>query len=114
MPFKKGDPNINRNGRPAVKTALNELLREHGEKPISTKSKKTHNQALVEKLYNLAKQGDVNAIKYIFDRLLGKPNQTIDNSHTFEKPEVIKIITSLYEEEHDPKEGGASDSSAGA
>ncbi len=70
--FKKGDPRINREGRPkkipALDTLLAELLDDDEE------SAKLILAALIKK----AKEGDVRAAQVILDRAYGKPKESVD------------------------------------
>jgi hypothetical protein len=72
---------INRKGRPKKGTSLTdhliEYLQKQGVDP-KTGKKKTRKDILAEKLYDLALKGDTVAMKYVFDRIEGKPHQTIE------------------------------------
>jgi hypothetical protein len=73
--FDKNPQNINRKGRPRKGTTMTEILGlmldeqkiQHGENTLDGK------KAVMFKLYTLAMQGDVAAIKYICDRIDGTP-----------------------------------------
>jgi hypothetical protein len=100
MGFKPGyDPNRNTNGRPKKSEALSDLLQEYGNKKYKN-TRKTNNEALVEKLYELALKGDRESAKYVMDRHLGKPSQRVEQDiQITEIPEVIEVtseITDLY------------------
>ena len=74
--WKKGESG-NPNGRQRHKKPLADCFREalaeeHG------KTGKTYNEALVQKLIDLAMAGNVTALTYIFDRALGKPRQSLE------------------------------------
>jgi len=84
MPFRKGDPSINRNGRPkkgqTVTDAINSVI---GEKSVNFKGKLiSGKEAVARKLLELAISGDVPAIKYLMDRVDGPPKQEIDYTGT--------------------------------
>jgi bacterioferritin (cytochrome b1) len=67
MPFSKGDPNINRNGRPKKGETFTDIFE-------SKYSKET----LLDKLYKKAiTDEDYASLKYLMDRLEGTPKQTI-------------------------------------
>ena len=78
MPFKKGDTNINRNGRPkkgeTFTDALNLILQE--ESVTYRDMKITGKEAAARKLLELAIAGDVPALKYLIDRIDGSPTVT--------------------------------------
>lgn len=75
-PFKKGDPRINRNGRGKGKTGFANLLKEMGK--IELKDGKTQMQAVCEKLYKLAIEGEPWAVTALMDRTDGKARQAIE------------------------------------
>ncbi|GMO64025.1 MAG: hypothetical protein Ta2A_11530 [Treponemataceae bacterium] len=65
--FKKGDPRINRNGRPPKGTSLAETLRE-----------RVDHIKLADSLLSLAYDGDVAALKAVYDRIEGRPHESIE------------------------------------
>jgi len=80
MPFKKGDPLINRKGRPrkgeTFTDALNLILEEQS---VTYKDRKiSGKEAAARKLLELAMGGDVAALKYLADRIDGTPRQSIE------------------------------------
>ena len=72
VPFQKGDPRINREGRPKKIPNLDVLLAELLDD--EDQSAKLILAALIEK----AKDGDVRAAQVILDRAYGKPKESID------------------------------------
>ena len=91
MPFVKGDPNINRKGRPKKGHTFTDALRDAVDK-----------QELAAVLVEMALQKkDIAALKYIYDRIDGTPTQTI-NQTVMNLPEVIEI-----DESEDPTDPGA-------
>jgi hypothetical protein len=74
--FEKGDPRINRRGRPRKGKSLTEALNQRLDEPDA--SGKTRKTLIAEKLVELALTGDVPALRYIFDRLDGRPRQTVN------------------------------------
>jgi hypothetical protein len=109
VPFVKNDPRINRKGRPKKGQSLTGIL----DWALDQKTKIKDNeigetmllrQALVQKLIDKAvNDGDVTAIKYIFDRLDGKPRETIEMSETYsgipEDPSERRILMEQIEKE---------------
>lgn len=79
--FTKNDPRINRSGRPKKGESLTEILRSLGEiKDVGTaEGKMARKQAIGERLWKMAIEGDIVAIKYIFDRVDGPPRSDTDN-----------------------------------
>ena len=77
MPYAKGQSG-NPNGRPKTGAAMTDLLRKElnkaGEDKIPLKKK------LVKTLIDKAIEGDPACLKYIIDRLDGKPTETITAS----------------------------------
>jgi hypothetical protein len=75
-PFTKGDPRINRKGRPKKGTALTDILNYKLDQ--KTGDGKFRREVVAEKLIELAEGGDVAAIKYIMDRVDGRPTESIE------------------------------------
>ena len=93
--FKEGESG-NPNGRPKGSRNLSTILREMLNEDIEVtengeKSKKKLQDIIVRKLIVKAQkgEGDLKAIKEIFDRLEGRPAQSIDANVTFAKPTII-------------------------
>jgi hypothetical protein len=76
MPFVKGQSG-NPGGRPSRDNSLTGLLRRELGKKESAEDNATRKQRLTDKLIELALNGDTVAIKYIFDRIDGKPTETV-------------------------------------
>jgi hypothetical protein len=77
MAFSKGDKNINRKGRPKKGQALTDILNyelDQKEGGILYRHK------IAKKLIELAEGGDIQAIKYLMDRVEGPVFQKIDLS----------------------------------
>ena len=76
--FDKNPENINRAGRPSKEHSLTDLLKEALEQPHNDTGK-TKKQVVIETLYRIAtEKEDVVMLKYLFDRIDGKPLQTIE------------------------------------
>jgi hypothetical protein len=94
MPFKKGDPMINRKGRPkrgeTFTDILNVVLREES---VTYKGEQiTGKEAAARKLLELAMGGDVSALKYIADRIDGLPVAT-NNVNTTNIPKITVVVS---------------------
>ncbi|MDR2746748.1 MAG: DUF5681 domain-containing protein [Treponema sp.] len=99
MPLPKGRTN-NPHGRPRKNSTLTEALRDY----VMSKKKlalpgftdDTARDALVKKLYKMAlMESDLAAIKYIFDRLDGKPTETV---RAMVESGALPVIKSLQKE----------------
>ena len=76
--FADRPQDINRNGRPPKEHSLTDLLKETLNQP-STIEGKTKKQEVIDKMYEIAiTKGDVQMLKYLIDRVDGKPLQTIE------------------------------------
>ena len=86
----------NPNGRPKKEYCLTDILKEQGNTDIETpEGTKTRKQAISEKLWAMAQAGDITAIKYLMDRVDGRPLQTIQANVT--RPETD--LSNLSKEE---------------
>ena len=94
MPFKPGDPNINRDGRPKGAVSVVEALRRKLKEEIPDGvDKKTYLEALVENIIKKAiDESDVSMMRDIIDRVDGKPKQTIDNITDTSIEEALNIM----------------------
>ena len=86
--FKKGTSG-NPNGRPKSGFALNEYITELANIPVG-RSKKTMLEAVVNTVYQEALGGNMTAVNFLADRILGKPNQSIGIKDTTDEP--IKVF----------------------
>jgi len=96
--FKPGN-NANPNGRPKKEYCLTDILKEQGETEdvqTSNGQKISRKNALGQKLWAMAMGGDITAMRYVYDRIDGKPNQTIDT--TIKKDTNMKSIMDKYKE----------------
>ena len=94
--FDKRPHDINRKGRPPKEYCLTDILKEQGniadvETPTGMITRKN---AIAKKLWAMAMSGDVAALKYLYDRVDGKPMQQIEANLTNNNPdttfEIIK------------------------
>ena len=94
--FKKGESG-NPKGRPKKEVCLTDILREQGElKDVEYGGEKiTRAEALAKKLYALAMSGDVNAIKYIYDRAEGRPAVTVNQNITNMDNPILDMLNNL-------------------
>jgi hypothetical protein len=87
-PFVKGDPRINRKGRPKRRECLTDILSWALDQKRKIKNEETGEekslllrQMLAQRLIHKAvDEGDVPAIRYIYDRIDGKPKEAIEMS----------------------------------
>ena len=68
-------------GRPKKGEALTDVLRE-----------KIDKEAIADKLIEMVGAGDLAAIKYVYDRLDGRPVETV-NKNVMQLPPVIEVET---------------------
>jgi len=74
-PFEKGDARINRKGRPKKGQALTDIL--NYKLDLKNESGKLRREAIAEKLILLAEGGDFHALRYLIDRLDGRPRESL-------------------------------------
>ena len=79
MPFKKGDKNINREGRPPKGQSWAAVLDKIGGEKIKG-GELTKKEAVARKLWAEAAKGQPWAINALMDRLDGKPKQVVDQT----------------------------------
>jgi hypothetical protein len=85
IPFVKGDPRINRKGRPKKGECLTDILSWELDQKRDIRDDKTGKEKslllrhiLARKLIDKAvEDGDVAAMKYIYDRIEGRPKETV-------------------------------------
>jgi len=105
MPLKKGQTN-NPHGRPRKNASLTELLAKYGNKKVSMPGDKEYDgmklkDALAKRLWQLAVYDkDLASMRYIFDRIDGKPAQTIiTNIDRGDMPIFKAVQKELFSEE---------------
>jgi hypothetical protein len=80
-PFKKGDPRINKGGRPKWKHITEMLKHEDNQEKL---------EQLVHVIYDKALGGDMRAVEFIADRLEGKVAQRLSVEKPNDQP--IKVF----------------------
>ena len=85
--WKKGQSG-NPNGRPKSGFALNEYITDLAN--VELEDKKTMLEAVVRKVYEEALDGNMTAIDFLADRILGKPSQSIGIKDVSDEP--IKVF----------------------
>jgi hypothetical protein len=105
MPLKKGQTN-NPHGRPRKNASLTELLAKYGNKKVSMPGNIEFDgmklkDALAKRLWQLAVYDkDLASMRYIFDRIDGKPAQTIiTNIDRGDMPIFKTVQKELFSEE---------------
>jgi hypothetical protein len=86
--FDKNPQNINRNGRPKKDQTMTQILMgELDDIDVSTPQGKIKaKQAISRKLIEVAMNGDVTALKYIYDRIDGSPRTKLEAELTDKRP----------------------------
>lgn len=84
-PWKEGDPSPNPSGRPKgsknLSTILKAMLEEDVEVVIDgKKERRQFQEVIIRKLLKKANDGEIRAIKEIFDRVDGKSKQEVQHS----------------------------------
>jgi hypothetical protein len=77
--FDKNPGNINRKGRPKKANTMTQILNDViGEESVNFNGKNiSGKEAAARKIFALAMQGDLAALKYIYDRIDGTPTQSV-------------------------------------
>lgn len=83
MPFKKNDPNINRNGRPKKGESFRDILRTRLDEltNLAGAENMTKAEYLMMVLEQKAAEGDLTAMNMILDRVDGKPTQFVESKN---------------------------------
>lgn len=95
-PFKPGVSG-NPKGRPPKEHCLTDLLKEALEQEHN-KTGKTKKQMIIDKMYELANEGDVSILKYLFDRIDGKPLQQIETKILEEEADMSRYTDEELEQ----------------
>jgi len=80
----------NPSGRPKKGESLMEILRQKLDDTIP-KSKSTYKDMVVMRLIQLANNGDLGALKYLFDRMEGSPRQQLEHTGADGGPIAIQM-----------------------
>ena len=99
-PFEKNDPRINRKGRPKKGECMTDILNWALDQKRTIKDSGTGEEKslllrhiLAEKLISKAvDDGDVAAIKYIYDRLDGRPKESIELTDSATDAKLREIL----------------------
>jgi hypothetical protein len=89
-PFEKGDARINRRGRPKKGQALTDILNYKLDQ--RDESGKLQREAVAEKLIGLALEGDMTAIRYVMDRVDGRPKETVVLDNTAIETKLLEVF----------------------
>lgn len=104
MAFVKGQSG-NPGGRPKKGETLTDILRGYLNEPDPDSPPYTRKQMLAQALYSRAIEGDVVAIKYTYDRIDGKPVETVDNTHDGTMVIMVKSVDGSKRDENDQDDG---------
>jgi hypothetical protein len=93
-PFTRNDPRINRRGRPRKGQGLTDILSIRLDGKDETGILKR--QVIVDRLIKAAMDGDVAALRYIFDRIDGKPTERIEQVQNTISDETREKLKSIF------------------
>jgi hypothetical protein len=93
--FTKNDSRINRNGRPKKKTALTDILNYKLDQ--KTDDGKLHREVIADKLIELAEAGDIPALRYLIDRIDGRPKETVELENGVLETKLLEILGGIHE-----------------
>ena len=102
-PFPKGKSG-NPNGRPKKGETMTDALRLLADVKIKDDKGNavSFKEAIAKKLYFLAVNGDIAAIKYIFDRIDGFPTQAVQHKDDDGNPVIPqKVVFEVVEAKHE-------------
>ena len=93
-PFKKGDPRINRKGRPKKLPKLDVLI---SNVLADDENGLTAAESILIKLKKMAMSGNIKAAEILLDRAYGKPRQKFEHTGKDENPiSINKEIKGLW------------------
>jgi len=93
IPFKKGDPRINRSGKKIGSVSIPDLLRRIGNETITAKDgrKLTKLEAVMTMVYKNAVEGHAWAVEFIASYTEGKPRQPV-NIEQDGQPLIVQFV----------------------
>ena len=93
VPFKKGDPRINKTGRGKGSIGIPDLLRRIGKETITAKDgrKLTKIEAVMAMVYKNAIEGHAWAVEFIASYTEGKPTQKV-NFEQEGQPLIVQFV----------------------
>jgi hypothetical protein len=89
-PFTKGDARINRRGRPKKGQSLTDILNYQLDQKKG--DGQLRRETIAGKLIELAEGGDITAIKYIMDRVDGRPRETVELKNSSIDVKLMEIL----------------------
>jgi hypothetical protein len=89
-PFEKGAARINRRGRPKKGQAMTDILNYKLDQRDG--SGKLQREAVAEKLISLALDGDMTAIRYVMDRVDGRPKETVSLENAAMETKLLEVF----------------------
>lgn len=106
MPFKKGDPNINRKGRPIGGVSIVDAIKRKLEE-VEPTDRKSYLDLIIQKIFQKAlEDGDVTMLRDMINRVDGLPTQTIAHSGDLltglteeQKEKLSKILDLPYDKQ---------------
>ena len=84
MTFCKGDPNINRAGRPPAGETLTDRLRDALSKRYKGEEKTIHEKVIEKLIEKAIEDGDIRALEYLWDRIDGKIKEQVAHDGSIE------------------------------
>jgi len=91
--FALNPENINRKGRAKKGMTFSDILKDYVDE--DAKKDKTRKEILIEELYKMATSGDLAALKYLIDRLDGRPKEKKEIDLTSD----VNIVYADHEDE---------------
>lgn len=94
--WKKGHTG-NSNGRPASGSSYPELFEKYGNE-IDPETKLSRKEAVVKLLYDIAlKEKSLTALRYIFDRTMGTPTQSLEHVVFQEENPLVDVLQQIID-----------------